>query len=135
MVTPGRWRHFRGAHYQVLFIATWEDQAPPRSEQPCTVHAESYARSDAKYAAPVRLAAFAALNPDECNSVCVVKPLWVGGAVDVPRGTSIVVYANSDGVYARTEAEFEKHVTSFAGGSVARFISDPIARGTRGGLT
>ena len=82
----------------MLFVAAWDDIGPPRSEQPCVIRAE--------FGEAVGLVGFAS-GPFDKRGCLVSVPLWVGGAIPVPRGTMIVVYANSNGVYARTEIEFE----------------------------
>lgn len=113
MATPGRYRHFRGSEYRVLFTAPWDD-VPPIVEAP--VYVVAYGVGDpAAGGVDVRTSA-----PGEYdNAALILRAVWVG-AKEPLRHDPVVIYCNLDGVFARTEDEFVEVLPGDL--KVARFV-------------
>jgi len=90
-VTPGRYRHFKGGDYRVLFVAPWIDFAAP-------------VEGDVVFSTMTGVATYMRSLDDN-----VMKARWVGACKPSIR-ESVVVYCNLDGVFARAEHEFEEYL-------------------------
>lgn len=101
MVEPGRYKHFKGAEYRVLFCIFWEDRDIPRDGAVVGVH------TDGRDSGAEDVSAVYAVSATD-GAALLLAPTWCGHAPF--RGESIVVYVSLNGVFARTEREFLENV-------------------------
>lgn len=114
MADPGLYQHFKGPRYRVLFSLTWVDYERPENGDAISIYAD-------------------ASSSNGLSAVCghrkpprtILTATWAGGGgapecdASVSAGDEIVVYANLDGVFARTTIEFEQQIRATDGALIA----------------